>query len=344
MVKLTVGFSRNPRLEPLFQGHVRPKNIDLNFVFSSPGELFYRNLKYDEFDVSEMSISEYLMTRERNDGVRWQWTGLPVFLSKAFVWLQFYANSSSGVGSLGDLKGKRVGIPDYTMTAALWMRAFIKEIAGIHAHEVAWYNGRTRELSHGGIMGLDRKPPRGIELNWLTQEQTLDQMLERGDIDAAYGVKWTARAEQQSLRTLDRNGGTPIEGNPRIRPIFADGGRQIILDYYRKTGVLPANHLVIVKTAVLEEYPWIALELFKTFQTSKEVANQWATEMSRARLLFESEDLKRQSQLFGADPYPLGLEANRTMLEILARSSVEQGLTEKQAKVDDLFFYSTRDT
>ena len=344
MVKLTVGFSRNPRLEPLFQGHVRPQNIGLNFVFSSPGELFYRNLKYDEFDVSEMSISEYLMTRERGHGGRWRWTGLPVFLSKAFVWLQFYANSNSGVAGLADLKGKRVGIPDYTMTAALWMRAFIKELAGIQSHEITWFNGRTRELSHGGIMGLDRKPPRGIELKWLTEEQTLDQMLDRGDIDAAYGVKWTARAEQQSLRTLDRNGGTRIDGNPRIRPIFDDGGRKIILDYYRKTGVLPANHIVIVKTAVLEEYPWIALELFKTFQQSKEIAYQWASDMSRARLLFDSDELPKQSQLFGADPYPLGLEANRKMLEIVARSSVEQGLTEKEASVDDLFFHSTRDT
>ena len=193
-------------------------------------------------------------------------------------------------------------------------------------------------------MGLDRKPPRGIELKWLTQEQTLDQMLDRGEIDAAYGVKWTTRAEQQSLRTLDRNGGTPIDGNPRIRPVFDDGGRKIILDYYRKAGVLPANHMVIVKTAVLEDYPWGALELFKTFQHSKEIAYQWASEMTRARLLFDSDELAKQSQVYGADPYPLGVEANRKLLEIVARSSVEQGLTETEASIDDLFFYTTRDT
>ncbi|MGH7783502.1 MAG: hypothetical protein ACREO5_06655 [Candidatus Binatia bacterium] len=95
---------------------------------------------------------------------------------------------------------------------------------------------------------------------------------------------------------------------------------------------------------MLERDPWIALELFKAFQQSKEIAYQWATEMNRARLLFESEDLLRQSHLFGADPYPLGLQANRQMLEILARNSVEQGLTEKQAAVAELFFHSTRDT
>jgi 4,5-dihydroxyphthalate decarboxylase len=344
MITLTVGFSKNSRLEPLFQGRVRPQNIDLQFVYCSPGDLFYRNLKYDEFDVSEMSISEYLMTRERRDGTRWQWTGLPVFLSKAFLWLQFYANSGAGIENLADLNGKRVGIPDYTMTAALWMRAFLKELYSICPEEITWYNGRTKELSHSGIMGLDRRPPKGIDLRWLTENQSLDQLLDRGEIDAAYGVKPTPGRESSGLKVLDRYGGTPVDGNPRLRPLFKDSGKQVVLDYFRKTGILPANHMVIVKNAVLEKYPWVALELFKTFQKSKELAYQWAAEMSRAHLLFEGEDLRKQSEVFGADPYPLGLNANRKMLEILARSSFEQGLTQQLTVVDELFFPVTRDT
>ena len=94
MLTLTVGFSRNPRVEPLIEGAVKPLGIDLRFVTCRPGELFYRNLKYDEFDVFEMSMSEYLMTRERRDGSKWQWTGLTVFPAKAFLWLQLYVNNA----------------------------------------------------------------------------------------------------------------------------------------------------------------------------------------------------------------------------------------------------------
>jgi 4,5-dihydroxyphthalate decarboxylase len=146
------------------------------------------------------------------------------------------------------------------------------------------------------------------------------------------------------LKPIDRFGRTPLEGNPRIRPLFVDSGQQVVLEYYRKTRVLPANHIVLVKEKVLEESPWIALELFRAFQRSKELAYEQSKEMSRAYLLFEGEDLKRQADLFGADPYPLGVAANRKMLEILARSSFEQGLTRELAHVDDLFHPSTRDT
>jgi 4,5-dihydroxyphthalate decarboxylase len=267
-----------------------------------------------------------------------------VFLSKAFLWFQLYANSESGITTLADLRGKRVAVPDYPMTAAVWMRSFFKELYGINTNEIIWYNGRTKEFSHSGVFGLDREPPGGITLKWLDESQTLDQMLERGEIDCAYGVKSMIRKESSGMKPIDRNGGTPIDGNPRIRPLFKDGGRQITLEYFRKTGVLPSNHMVIVKNSVLEKNPWAALELFKTFQRSKELSYEWASEMSRANLLFEGEDLKKQSEIYGPDPYPLGLRANRKMLDLLARCSVEQGLTQKPANIDELFFPSVRDT
>ena len=129
-LSLTAAFSANPRAQALKDGSVKPENIDLGFVTLPPGELFYRNLEYDEFDVSEMSISETLLAWERGDGTRWDWSALPVFLSKAFVWLDLYVHTNSGIETLGDLRGKRVGVPDYDMTAALWMRATMKELYG----------------------------------------------------------------------------------------------------------------------------------------------------------------------------------------------------------------------
>jgi 4,5-dihydroxyphthalate decarboxylase len=230
------------------------------------------------------------------------------------------------------------------MTAALWMREFLKELHGITPEEITWYSGRTRELSQGGILGLDRTPPAGVDLHWLTEERALDEMLDKGEIDAAYGVAPGHHTEPAGLRPIDRYGGTPIQGNPRIRRLLPDSGQQVVADYHRRTGVLPSNHMVVVKSSVVDKFPRVALELLQAFQKSKELAYQWSKEMSRAYLLFEGEDFKRQADLFGADPYPLGLNANRGMLERLARASFEQGLTRKLACVDDLFHPSTRDT
>ena len=148
-LRLTMAFTDNPRVQPLKDGTVKPENIDLEFVTVDAGTLFYRNLKYDEFDASEMSISETLLAIERRDGTRWDWSALPVFLSRGHVWPTLYVNTASGIEHLGDLKGKRIGVPDYDMTAALWFRATLKDLHGIEARDNVWYNGRTREQATG---------------------------------------------------------------------------------------------------------------------------------------------------------------------------------------------------
>ncbi len=341
-LSLTAAFSANPRAQALKDGAVKAENIDLGFVTLPPGELFYRNLEYDEFDVSEMSISETLLARERSDGTRWDWSALPVFLSKAFVWLDLYVNTNSGVETLGDLRGKRVGVPDYDMTAALWMRATMKELHGIEAADVTWYNGRLQEMSHGGALGLDQDPPPGVSLNWMSRDQTLDTMLDRGELDAAYG--FPRGGGPANMSGIDRYAGTPLVGNPNIRPLFPDGGKAVTAAYYRSAGIIPVNHLVIVQNRVLREHPWAALELFKAFQASKLTAYDQARRARSAYLLFEGNDFREQADLFGDDPYPLGIRANRPMLETLIASSMDQGLLRRPVQLEDIFFKTTLNT
>src|SRR5882672_8814316 len=110
-LRLTMGFSDNPRVQPLKDGAVKPQGIELDCVTLDPSALFQRNLTYDEFDVSEMSISETLLARERTDGTKWDWSALPVYLSRGHVWPNLYVNAASGIASLGDLRGKRIGVP-----------------------------------------------------------------------------------------------------------------------------------------------------------------------------------------------------------------------------------------
>src|SRR3989442_710498 len=169
-LRLTLAFSDNPRVQPLKDGTVKPQNIDLECITLGPSGLFQRNLFYDDFDVSEMSMSGRLLALERRNGSKWDWSALPVFLSRGHVWPTLYVNAASGIASLGDLKGKRIGVPDYDMTAALWFRITLKDLCGIEAKDNVWYNGRTKELSHGGALGLDKDGPVGVTHPWVALE------------------------------------------------------------------------------------------------------------------------------------------------------------------------------
>jgi 4,5-dihydroxyphthalate decarboxylase len=345
MLELTIAFSRNPRLLPLIDGTVGPQNVKLNFVESHPAELFYRNLKYDEFDVTEMSISDFLIARERRDAGRWQWAALPIFFLKAFyLWPAMYVSAESGIKSPADLKGKRVGVPDYQMTAALWIRVVLNELYGIQPSDITWYNGRTKEVSHGAMLGLYKDPPPGVTLNWLDESQTFDRMLDEGQIDAATGFYPRRSGAGQNFIDIDRYGGTRMEGNPRIRKLLSDGGREIIVEYYGKAGIIPVNHMVVVQERILAQHPWLALEIYKAFRRSKEVAFERAREIGAGYLLFADHSFQEQANIFGEDPYLQGVRANRKMLEVLFQGSFEQGLTKKLARVEEVFYPTTLDT
>jgi 4,5-dihydroxyphthalate decarboxylase len=343
MTKLKVGITKNPRFEPLIDGSVKSDKFDLEIVVTTPPELFYRNLKNDEFDIFEMSMSEYLITRERAAAGRWQWTALPIFPAKAFVWLGLYVNTASGIAGLQDLRGKRVGVPDYVMTAALWMRAVLRELHGIGANEIDWFIGRVPELSHGGLLGADTAPPCGVSLTWLTAAQSFDVMLDRGEIDLAYGF---APRHDPKLFTLniDRYGGTPLEGNPRLKKLFDDGGRSVVEAFFRKTGIVPANHVIVGQRRVLEQHPDFAAELFRLFSASKQAAYERQARRGPAYLYFEGTDAASQANTYGDDPFPYGIRRNRPMLEMLFRNSHGEGLTKKLATIEEVFFKGSLDT
>jgi 4,5-dihydroxyphthalate decarboxylase len=228
-LRLTMAFSDNPRVQPLKDGTVKPQNIELNCVTLDASALFQRNLFYDEFDVSEMSISETLLAKERREQYgqgKWDWSALPVFLSRGHVWPNLYVNAASGIASLSDFKGKKIGVPDYDMTAALWFRITLKDLYGIEAKDNIWYNGRTKELSHGGALGLDKAGPVGVTHHWLTVDQTLDVMLDRGDIDACTAIRSEGRVTAGDPTVIDRYGGTSVHGNQNPPfPPFAKGVR-----------------------------------------------------------------------------------------------------------------------
>jgi 4,5-dihydroxyphthalate decarboxylase len=343
-LRLTIAFSDNPRLDPLRDGTVKPQNIELGFVTLEPGTLFYRNLVYDEFDVSEMSISETLLARERSDGKKWDWSALPVFLSRGHHWPNLYVNTASGIAGLGDIKGKRIGVPDYEMTAALWFRITLKELYGIEARDNVWFNGRTKELSHAGALGLDKAGPAGVEHHFLSAEQTLDVMLDRGEIDACTAIRPQSRVTAGDRTVIDRWGGTEIRGNPRLRKLLDDDGKGVVFDFYRKTGCFQANHHVIVQNRILREHPWVALELYDAFHRSKEIAFERARRYETTRAYFPGRDFAEQRATIGDDPYPLGLGAMARNIERAIAGSVEQGLLTRPLALDEIYYRTTLKT
>ena len=343
-LRLTMAFSDNARVQPLKDGTVKPQNIDLECITLDPSALFQRNLLYDEFDVSEMSISETLLAIERRDGSKWDWSALPVFLSRGHVWPTLYVNAASGITRLADLKGKRIGVPDYDMTAALWFRITLKDLYGIEAKDNVWYNGRTKELSHGGALGLDKAGPVGVTHHWLTVDQTLDVMLDRGDIDACTAIRQGDRVTAGDTTVIDRYGGTPINGNPRLRKLLEDSGRGVVYEYYRKTGFFHANHNVIVQNRILKDHPWVALELFNAFRRSKEVAYERARRSQSAYLYFPGKDFQEQAAVLGEDPYPIGIRAMGKNVERAIQGSLEQGLLTKPLRLEDVYCQTTLKT
>ena len=285
-LRLTMGFSENPRVQALKDGIVKPQGIELDCITLDPSNLFQRNLTYDEFDVSEMSISETLLARERTDGKKWDWSALPVFLSRGHHWYALYVNTASGIKTLADLRGKRIGVPDYDMTAALWFRITLKDLYGIEAKDNVWYNGRTRELSHGGALGLDTAGPVGVTHHWLTVDQTLDVMLDRGEIDVCTAIRPGARVTAGDTTVVDRWGGTAIEGNPRLRKLLDDDGKAVVYEFYRRTGCFQANHHVIVQNRILREHPWVALALFQRFSDPRRLPTSAPGDPSRRTCSF----------------------------------------------------------
>jgi len=297
-----------------------------------------------------MSISETLLARDRKETHgkgRWDWTAIPVFLSRGLFWADLYVSNASGIKGLGDLKKKKIGVPDYCMTAALWFKITLKDLYGIEAWENEWYNNRTRAMSQGGMLGLDSAThgvSRNVRLTFLSLGQTADMMLDRGELDGAFPPIMDEGVTADDPSVLDRYGGTEMTNNPRIRKLLDDGGEGVIFEFFRRTGCHQPNHHVIIKNEVLAEHPWVAMELMDAFRRSKEVAYGRAKKTRGTYLIFEPEYLRKQTAVFGEDPFPLGVKAMGKTIERAIEGSLEQGLIRKPIRVEDLYDRTTLDT
>lgn len=333
-LKLGIISAFNERVEPLMRGVVKAEGIELEPTYSHPSETFLRQLRDLEFPVGEMSMSSYLIGRERGLDM----IALPVFPSRRLFHTELSVHTDSGINKPEDIVGKRIGVSEYQQTAALWQRGILEHDFGVSQFKVDWYMERTEEMSHGGVTGF--KPPQGISFHRVPPEKSLASMLVHRELDVAAINSPVKHSPTQLGRSHKITG---AEGDwSKVKRLFpdriAEGKR-----FFGKWGFLPVNHAYTIRGDIYRKHPWVAFNLYSAFVKAKTYFNARLEESIPSALFFGKEYLYQTQAIFGRDSYPYGVKANRKLLETLIDFSFEQGLTRRKMRVEELFAECTLD-
>jgi 4,5-dihydroxyphthalate decarboxylase len=328
-IELSIALTNNPRTWPVLDGRVMPDGIDLVITQLNPSEMFWRQLRFAEFDVSEMSVSSLLMAKSKGDE---RFVGIPVFTTRRFFHTGIMVRRDAKIDQPSDLKGKRVGVPEYQQTAALWTRGVLQHEFGVTAQDMEWWMERPPERSHGGATGF--APPPGVTLHYIPPEKNIGSMILSGELQAAvHYVNFGPNLIDRSAEDLRKH--------PEIKMLFpdpaAEGER-----FYRKTGIYPINHGMVIKRELAEKYPWAVLNLVKAFQQANDIAD--AERMTHVEYFYDAGVLPRETRAALAKPIIRhGFQANKKVLETVAQMSHEQGLTPRVMPLNQVFAASTSD-
>ena len=327
-LQLSLVMGPNPRSSPVLDGIVKPEGIEFTPTRMHPSEIFWRQLSFQEFDVSEMSMSSLLMAMAHGNR---DWVGLPIFTSRHFFHTWAWVRTAAGIERPEDLKGKRVGVPEYQQTAALWSRGALKHEWGVEPIDLDWHMERPPERSHGGATGF--QPPAGVRFHRIPADESIGSLLSEGRLDATLLYLTDNNLVDRSRIRL--------EGNPAFRQLFPDPaaeGRR----YYQKNGIFPINHGMVVRRSIYEQHPWVALNIFNAFRLAKEKVNARMRELAQTHfdLGLLAGDARKALQV---DAYPYGVKSNLKVLETVADYSHEQGLTPRRIRMDEVFAASTLD-
>jgi 4,5-dihydroxyphthalate decarboxylase len=317
-IPITFACGLYDRMLALHTKEVQPDGIDLNFLaIDNPREIFDRMSGALEFDASEMSSSEFVARHAAGDC---PFVALPVFPSRVFRHGHIAVDCRQ-IASPKDLAGKRIGVPLYTMTAAIFIRGLLQHDFGVDLSQVRWIEGAMNEAKpHGHPTKLKLAKAASIEPN--SSGKSLSALLEAGEIAATIGA------------------GLPkaVGRNPDIGRLFADH-RAREMDYYRRTRIFPIMHLVVLRRDIYEQHPFVATSLFRAFCQAKDLAWQKMRHGGTLRYMLPwmVSEIEEIDAVFGGDPWPYGIEPNRATLEALVQYLAEQGLIASPVPVEKLF-------
>ncbi len=304
------------RTLPLADGRIRPEGIDITYLNLPVEETFFRMARHQEFDMAEMSLSTYVLTLARGNA----FVALPVFPSRAFRHNGVYVHTGSGIETPADLQGRVVGVPEYQVTAAVWIRGILAEHHGVPVASARYRTGGLRRPGRSEKLEVN---PQGVEISPVPAGATLEGMLAGGEIDALY----TPRTPQPFAA-----------GHPAVRRLWPDI-QAVEADYFARTRIFPIMHTIVIRREVYERDRWIANAMYKAFVAAKAMAADRLEETaaSASMLPWSYEHARAARQLMGHDFWPYGIEHNDATLRAFLRYSHEQGLAGRVYEPAELF-------
>ena len=334
MADIRLSFAMTPydRVIPLINGEVKPDGITLDYV-GMPGavpRVFYEQIKFQRYDISEMSMSSYLRMRS----VGWPYRMLPVFHNRSFSYTTIHIRLSSGIrqGHPEDLKGKRIGIGDYQQSLGLWTRGILQMEFGIKPQDMVWYQERGEHFSHtGASVEAGLAFPSTVTLHYAKTD--FGTMYLRGELDASTSL--SIGLDMGPISGIDREHAS-ISGSTDIVTLFPDP-RQEAIHFFKKTGIYPPHHTTAVRESILEEHPWVAISLMEAFEESKRIAIERLRQLPPTLMVFGQHYLRELDEIFGPDPFPYGIKANAKAFDMAQTFSVQQELTERKQPLGEIF-------
>ncbi len=323
-ISLTLASGDYDRVRPLWDGGVAAEGLDLNVVLLPLEEIFFRMARYQDFDAAEMSMSSYLISKQRGAP---RFVAIPAFPSRKFRHGDIYIRSDSRIKKPEDLRGGRIGVPEYQMTAFVWVRGLLDEFYGVTATDIHWFSGGTEKPGREERLKINLPP--AFQLTAIPNDTTLFELLRRGEIDAVF----TARVPSPFVR-----------GEAWMVRLFPNY-KEVEKEYYRQSGIFPIMHTVVLREDVYQKYPWSAQSLYKAYWQAKDLCldrhlNAPALPVS---VPWFGEAMEETLALMGRDFWPYGLEPNRRTLEKMLDYMRKQGLLPEDYKprLEDLFASNT---
>jgi 4,5-dihydroxyphthalate decarboxylase len=316
-IPLTLAIGEYDHVRDLFDGTVQVAGVNLTVLRLPIEEMFYRFLLHGEFDVSEVSFAKIVALAAQDDS---SFVPLPVFPSRVFRHSSIYVRSDSGISRPEELAGTRIGVPEWAQTAAIYSRGLLAHEYGVDLASIDWYQAGVNEPGRREKVALEL--PKGFHLT-VVADRSLSEMLLAGDLDAVLSARPPAPV---------------IAGDPRVRRLFADY-RDVECAYARKTGIFPIMHVIAVRREIYERDRWLAMNLFKAFDEARVRSLGRAADITASffPLPWIPDELRRARELFGGDPWPYGIEANRTTLDAFLTYAFEQGVCRCALTAEALF-------